>query len=192
LVGFVSTVAFGWIGASSSTAQIQVTSVEELRRELAAGDVIAVVPADGPPVVGRLMRLGDVDLDLRLGARPPHGFGPRDVSIALAAIRSLERPRDSARNGVVIGAGIGAGIGGAMFAHALVVDRNEIEEWAAFYIGAAAVATAVGALLGWAVDAANSKPHLRFDAGSGPRPRVSVHPVYAHGSGIAVVATFSP
>ena len=49
-----------------------------------------------------------------------------------------------------------------------------------FYAGAAAVCTGIGALIGWAIDAANSKPHIRFDASSGGRTKVSVQPVF-HG-----------
>ena len=185
-------VAFGAIGASPCIAQTRVTSLEELRRELAAGDFITVVPAVGQPVAGRLMRFGDVDLDVRLAnKRTPQERGPRDVTIPLDAIQSLERPRDSARNGAAIGAGIGAGFGGAMFVHAFVVDRNEMDEWAPLYVGAAAVCTGIGALIGWAIDAANSKPHIRFDASSGGRTKVSVQPVYSRRRGIALAVSFS-
>jgi hypothetical protein len=177
----------GAIGASPCIAQTRVTSLEELRRELAAGDVITIVPGDGQPVAGRLMRLGNVDFDIRLVNKR----GPRDVSIPFSALQSLERPRDPARNGAVIGAGIGAGVGGAMFVNALLIDRNEIDEWAAFYVGAAAVCTGIGALIGWAVDAANSKPHIRFDASSGGRTKVSLQPVYSRGRGIALAVSVS-
>jgi hypothetical protein len=183
-------VGLGLIGASPGIAQTSVTSLEELRRGLATGDFITVVPAVGEPVAGRLMRLGNVDLDVRLdGKRTPQG--PRDVTIALDAIQSLERPRDSARNGAAIGAGIGAGFGGAMFVHAIVIDRNEMEEWAPLYIGAAAVCTGLGALVGWAMDAANSKPHIRFDASFGGRTKVSVQPVYSRGRGIGLAVSLS-
>jgi hypothetical protein len=180
-------VAFGAIGASPCIAQTRVTSVEELRRELAAGDFITIVPGDGQPVAGRLMRLGNVDLDVRLVNKR----GPRDVTIPFDAIQSLERPRDSARNGAAIGAGIGAGFGGAMFIHAFVIDRNEIDEWATLYVGAAAVCTGIGALIGWAVDSASSKPHIRFDASSGGRTKVSLQPVYSRGRGIAFAVSVS-
>lgn len=181
-------VAFGAIGASPCIAQTtRVTSLEELRRELAAGDFITIIPGDGQPVAGRLIRLGDVDLDVRLVNKR----GPRNVTIPFNAIQSLERPRDSAKNGTAIGAGIGAGIGGAMFIHALVIDRNEIDEWAAFYVGAAAVNAGIGALIGWAVDAANSKPQVRFDASSAGRTKVSVQPVFSRGRGIALAVSFS-
>jgi hypothetical protein len=182
-------VAFGAIGASPCIAQTPVTSVEELRRELGPGDFITVVPAVGQPVAGRLIRFGNVDLDVRLvNKRTPQ---ERDVTIPLNAIQSLERPRDSARNGGAIGAGIGAAYGGAMFVRAIVIDRNEMDEWATFYVGAAAVCTGIGALIGWAIDAANSKTHIRFDASPGGRTKVSVQPVYSPGRGIALAVSFS-
>jgi hypothetical protein len=185
-------VAFGAIGASPCIAQTRVTSVEELRRELAAGDFITIVPGDGQPVAGRLMRLGNVDLDVRLvNKRTRRDRGPQDVTIALNDIQSLERPSDSARNGAALGAGIGAGFGGAMFIHAFVIDRNEIDEWATLYVGAAAVCTGIGALIGWAVDSASSKPHIRFDASSGGRTKVSLQPVYSRGRGIALAVSVS-
>ena len=185
-------IAVGAIGASPCVAQTRVTSLEELRRELASGDFITVVPAGGQPVAGRLMRLGSVDLDVRLvNKRTPRDRGPQDVTIALNDIQSLERPRDSARNGAAIGAGIGAGFGGAMFVHAIVIDRNEMDEWATLYVGAAAVCTGIGALIGWAMDTANSKPHIRFDASSEGRTKVSVQPMYSRGRGIALAVSVS-
>jgi hypothetical protein len=185
-------IVFGSIGVPPAIAQTPVTSLEELRRELATGDFITVVPAVGPPVAGRLMRLGDVDLDIRPAqSRKSGGRGPRDVTIALDALRSLERPRDSARNGAAIGAGIGAGYGAAMFLRAVVVDRNEMDEWAPIYLGGAAVCTGIGALVGWAIDAAKSKPHVRFAASSGGRTKVSVQPRYSPGRGIALAVSLS-
>ena len=185
-------VASSAIGASSSIAQTSVTSLDELRRELAAGDFVTVVPATGQPVGGRLVRFGNVDLTVRLAeTRTPRQRGPRDVTIPLTAIQSLERPRDSARNGAVLGAGIGAGVGGVMFVSALVVDRNEIDEWAAYYAVAAAVCTGIGALLGWAIDTAHSKPHVRFDASSGRRTAVSVQPALALRGGVGLAVTVS-
>ena len=187
LVSSTLIAGFGLIGVSPGTAQTRVTSIEELRRELATGDFITVFTAVGEPVAGRLMRLGNVDLDVRLVNKR----GPRDVTIPFNAIQSLERPRDSARNGAAIGAGIGAGFGGAMFIHAFVIDRNEIDEWATLYVGAAAVCTGIGALIGWAVDSASSKPHIRFDASSGGRTKVSLQPVYSRGRGIALAVSVS-
>ena len=188
-VALLSSTMIVGFGASPGIAQTRVTSLDELRRELATGDVITVVPTDGQPVAGRLMRLGTLDLEVRLAdTRRP---GPREVTVALDAIRSLERRRDSARNGAALGAGIGAGVGGALFIHAIVVDRNEIEEWAPSYVAAAAVCTGIGALVGWAMDAAKSKPHVRFDAPSEGKTTVSVRPAYAKGRGIALTVSFT-
>ena len=179
-------------GAAPCIAQTPVTSLEELRRELAVGDFITVVPADGQPVAGRLVRFGNVDLEVRLATgRTPQERGQQEVTIPLNAIQSLERPRDSARNGAAIGAGIGAAVGGAMFVSAVVIDRNEIDEWAAFYVGAAAVCTGIGALVGWAIDTVNSKPHVRFDASFGRRTAIRVQPTYSRGGGIALAVTLS-
>jgi hypothetical protein len=187
-------VVFSTIAASPCSAQTRVTSVEELRRELTAGDFITFVSGVGPPVAGRLLRLGSNDLDIRVvNKRTPQERGPRDVvlTVPLDDLRSLERPRDSSRNGAAIGAGIGAGFGGAMFVHAMVIDRNEMDEWATLYVGAAAVCTGIGALIGWAMDAANSKPHIRFEASSPGRTKVSVQPAYSRGRGIALAVSVS-
>jgi hypothetical protein len=175
---------FDAIGASPCTAQTLVTSHEALRRELEVGDFITIVPTVGQPVRGRLLRLGNVDLDIRADKRP------RDITMPLDGIRSLERPRDSTRNGAAIGAGIGAAFVGSMFVHALVVDRNEFDEWATLYLGAGAIYTGIGALVGWAIDAANSKPQIRFDASSTARATVSVRPVLIRGGGIALAVSF--
>lgn len=77
-----------------------------------------------------------------------------------------------------------------MFVYAFVVDRNEMDEWAPLYVRAAAVYTGIGALIGWAIDAANSKPHIRFDASCGGRAKVSVQPVSSRGRGIALAVSF--
>jgi hypothetical protein len=116
--------------------------------------------------------------------------GSRNVTMRLDAIRSLERRRDSVRNGAAIGAGIGAGFGGAMFTYASVIDRNEMDEWAPLYVGAAAVYTGIGALIGWASDAASSKPHITFELSFQRKTKVSVQPVYLRGRGIALAVSF--
>jgi len=183
-------VAVGAMGASPCLAQTRVASLEELRRELAAGDFVTVVPAVGPPVAGRLMSLGAGNLNLRLEVGPDKRAA-RDRTIALDDIQSLERPRDSVRNGAALGAGIGAGVGAAMFVTALATDRNEVDEWAPIYAGGTAVCTGLGALLGWAVDAAHSKPHITFVASSGGRTTVRLQPLYLRGPGLALVVSFS-
>jgi len=135
--------------------------------------------------------MSDDDLFIRTAdsSRTPQDRD-RDVTVRLDAIRSLERPRDAVRNGAAIGAGIAAGVGGAMFVNALIVDRNEVDEWAGPYAATAAVFTGIGALIGWAVDAARSKPHIIFD-GSAGRLTVSVQPL-SRRAGIALAVSFSP
>ena len=183
-------VVTGAVGAPPCTAQTRVASLEELRGTLAPGDSITIVPADGQPLAGRLIRLGQDALDLRVvDTRRRQGRGSRDVTMPLAAIRFLERRRDPVKNGAAIGAGIGAGFGAAMFAHALVIDRNELEEWAPLYVGATAACTGIGALIGWGIDAARSKPHITFDPFH-RQASVSVQPVLRRARGIAVAVSF--
>jgi hypothetical protein len=182
------------IGVTSALpciAQTRVTSLEELRGTLAAGDLITIVRADGPPTAGRLIRLSEADLDLRVvNKRTPQDRGPRNVTVPLNTIQSLERRRDSVRNGAAIGSGFGAGFGGAMFTYAFLIDRNEMDEWAPLYVGAAVVYTGIGALIGWAIDAASSKPHIMFEPSSQRKTKVSVQPVYLRGRGIALAVSF--
>ncbi len=184
-------VTMGMAGPSPARAQTRVATLDELRRELAPGDLVTVVPAAGPAVSGRLLRVGDVDLELRTSDKrlAPPGT-PRDVTLALQTIRLLERPPDSARNGARIGAGIGAGLAGGMFLYALAIDRNEVDEWAPFYLKGAVMCTGVGALIGWAIDKSRSKPHIRFEAAEG-RTGVSLLPVVSRGRGIGVAVSVS-
>ena len=188
----LSIVCLGALHAAPCIAQTAVSSMDELRRELAPGDVITVVGTDATPITGRLMRVGDDELQVRAATRrgAPRRGSP-DLTIPFTAIESIERRRDSARNGAGVGAAIGAGVGGAMFVHAMVVDRNEMDEWAALYVGTAAVCTGLGALVGWAVDAAHSKPHIRFESPSARRTTVSVQPRYSRRGGIALAVSFS-
>jgi hypothetical protein len=191
-IGCAVTVACAAIGGSPCSAQTRLTSLEELRRELAAGDVIIVVPAVGQAIKGRLVRLGRDNLDVRpAGRSAAPGHGPRDVTIELDAVQSLQRPRDSVKNGAALGAGIGAGVGGAMFIHALAIDRNELNEWAPIYVASTAITTGIGALIGWAVDAARSKPDITYDAVPSRRTRVSVQPLVSRGPGIGVAVSIS-
>ena len=56
-------------GQSSTTScadgEVRVATLDELRRELSAGDFISVVQTTGDSVRGRLRRFGDADLDLQ-------------------------------------------------------------------------------------------------------------------------------
>src|SRR4029450_719573 len=109
--------------------------------------LITVVPSSGHPVAGRVLRVTADHLEIRRVEKPVvPGTASRDLTIPLNAIQSLERPRAPVRNGVLFGAGAGAGVGGAMFLTAFVIDRNEMDEWAAFYLGGTALCTGVGGL----------------------------------------------
>jgi hypothetical protein len=185
-------VALDMIGASPALAQVRVATLDELRRALSPGDFISVVQTTGDSVRGRLRRFGDTDLDLQAETQqaPPARRGPLDLKIPLSAIQSLERPRDSSRNGALIGAGIGGGFSLAMFVHAAAVDYNEIDEWGAGYLAAGAISTGIGALAGWAIDRAHSKPHIRFDAPSPGTVTIRAVPLLSRGPGMAMVLSF--
>ena len=183
-------VALCMIGTSPALAQVQVGTLEEFRRELSPGDFISLVQTTGDSVRGRLVRFADTALDIRTETRLATGKQHADVTVPLGTIRSLERPRDSSRNGVLIGAGVGAGVSLGMFIHAAAVDYNEIDEWGPLYLAYGAVYTGVGALVGWAIDSAHSKPHVRFNAPSAQTMRIRVAPLLARRKGMALVLSF--
>lgn len=171
---------------------VRVVTMDELRRELRPGDVISVVRTTGGAVRGRLRRIGDADIDLQPETRqaPSTERRPLDLTIPLSAMLALERPRDSSRNGALIGAGIGAGLTLAGFTYAAAVDANEIDEWGPMYLAMGGLYTGLGALAGWAIDRAHSKPHIRFDAPSPRTVTVRAGPLRSRGPGIVVVLLF--
>ena len=179
-------------GPSLALAQARVATLDDLRRELRPGDFISVVQTAGESVSGRLRRFGDTDLDIEAENRPTAGQHQRllDVTIPRSAIQSLERPRDSSRNGALIGAGIGGGFALTMFVWALSVDRNEIDEWASSYLAGGGICTGIGALAGWAIDFAHSRPHVRFDAPATGTMTIRAVPLLSRGPGIALVVSF--
>jgi hypothetical protein len=148
--------------------------------------VISVVQTTGRSITGRLQRFGDTDLEIQAGERRR----PLDVTIPLSAIQSLERPRDSPRNGALIGAGVGAGLTLAQFVWAAAVDYNEIDEWGPTYLAMGGIYTGLGALAGWAIDLAKSKPHIRFDAPSTRTMTIRAVPLLSRGRGMAFVVSF--
>jgi hypothetical protein len=185
-------VVLNQISASPAVAQARVATLDQLQHELAPGDSISLVRTGGESLTGRLLRFGDSDLELRIviPRQPGREGHPLDVTIPLETIRSLERPRDSSRNGALIGATVGAGFAGAMFVSAVVTDRNEIDEWAPIYFGYGALFTGIGGLVGWAIDSANSKPHIRFDRPSAEGTKVWVVPLLSRRRGLAVGVSF--
>lgn len=178
-------VAFAILGPSPALAQARAVTFEEMRRALSPGDLISVVQTKGDSITGRLRRIGDTDLDLQ----PATPGSPTPLKIPLSAIQSLERPRDSSRNGALIGAAIGGGFWLAMFAYAAAVDFNEIDEWAGVYVAAGAISGGIGALAGWAIDRAHSKTHIRFDARPGTLS-FRVVPRVSRGWGMTMVLSF--
>jgi hypothetical protein len=177
-------------GTSPARAQVRVATLEELRRELSPGDVISLVQTTGDSVTGRLVRFADTALDIRTETRQVAGSQRLDVTVPLDTIRALERPRDSSRNGVLIGVGVAAGLSLTTFVYAAAVDSNEIDEWGPIYLAMGAAYSGVGALLGWAIDAAHSKPHVKFNAPPAETMTIRVAPAFAWGKGMAFVLSF--
>jgi hypothetical protein len=182
--------ALAVIGTAPALAQVRQTTLEELRHEVSPGDFISLVQTSGESISGRLVGFGDTVLEIRSETREETGRQHLNVTVPLDAIRSLERPRDSSRNGLRIGAGIGGGISLGMFIYAAAVDSNEIDEWAPTYLAMGALYTGIGALVGWAVDSAHSKPHLQFNAPSAQAMRIAVAPLFTRRKGMAVVMSF--
>jgi len=163
---------------TSAAAQIPVRSVSdagELHRELSPKDEISVLQVSGDVLTGRLVRLEAGNLEIRIP--PSAGHPPGLFSLPLTNIRSIERRPDSSKNGALIGAGIGAGFALGMFSWAFASDRNEMDEWGKAYLVGGALTSGIGALLGWAIDAAHSKPRVRLELSAAPpRPGQSVRP----------------
>ena len=169
------------VPASSALGQAGTSSLDALRRELGRGDAISIVREGGESLTGRLLRIGDRDLDIRIAG--PRG---RDLTILLDDVQSLERRRDSVRNGALVGAGIGAGLFGTMFVYAVAVDRNEMDEWAPVYLKAGAAVVGLGALVGAAIDRILSKPYVRFDSGASRGATLRVVPLAPRGQDVGL------
>lgn len=185
-------VAFDQIGASLVLAQVRVASLEELSRELSPGDVITLVQKDKKSVTGRLLRFGDTDLEIRAEVDiSPQERRRIEITVPRSAVQSVERRKDSTKNGALIGAGAGAGVALTQFLWAVAVDSNEMDEWGATYILVGGVYTGIGALAGWVIDAAHSKPHVRFDASTESKLRFRVTPRFSRNSrGVALSVSF--
>lgn len=176
--------------SGSGDGHLLTASTANLRRALSRGDAVSLVKVDGERITGRVVRVGDEDIEVRsdsvTGGRQRRHLNLR---IPLEAVMSLDRPRDPIGNGLLIGAGIGAGVGLGLMAHAFAVDTNESDEWFAGYVVATVAFAGIGALAGWAIDAAHSKRHFRFQR-EADGARVRLVPTYAKGPGLAVAVAF--
>ncbi|HEX7778194.1 MAG TPA: hypothetical protein VF424_03090, partial [Vicinamibacterales bacterium] len=145
LLAVVAVVGLDLVGGDTAAAQSQVNTLDELRRELTVGDVVTAVNAAGESVTGRLVRVDDNTLELVLES--PRGkaraTGGLHVTIPLVDLRGLDRPRDSTKDGVLLGAAIGGGSALAMFLYAIAVDRNEVDEWGPVYLAVGGAFTGV-------------------------------------------------
>ena len=172
IVLFVASIAIDLTASTTSAAQnqiVRVDSIAALSGELMPGDRVIVTQVSGAVLRGKLIKLGDVDFEMAV--TEPHIDGQpegRTLAIPLGSVLAIERLPDSTRNGALTGAAIGAGAVLGMFIWALSVDRNEFDEWGQGYLAAGAVASGLGALIGWAADAAHSKPPVRFEVIHGP------------------------
>lgn len=186
LVWLVAFVLFGLVPAGPVVAQVRLSTLDDVRREVTPGDLITVATG-GDTIAGRLQRWGDTDLVIRTVAQPTAGQQRRssDVTIRVSDLQSLERPRDSSKNGALIGAAIGGGFVAG-------VSLAEDVDWSRFgqYMAVAAGYTGVGALLGWVIDRAHSKRHVRFDASSPRSARIHVIPLRAQGAGISLAVSY--
>lgn len=182
----------GQVPPAAALDEVSEAVAAQLRQALSPGDVVSILRTTGEPLKGRLLRLGDSDLVLRSDAERVAGEEGRHPSFTIpySTIRALERPRDSSKNGTLIGLGVGIGVWVPFFARAVAIDRNEMDEWAGGYVVAGATFAGIGALVGWAIDAAHSKAHFRFVAGTRPPARVRVEPLVTPGKGASVVVSF--
>jgi hypothetical protein len=137
-------------------------------------------------------RLGDTDLDIQAENRRTPGQQRRvlDINIPYSAIQSLERPVDSSRDGAIIGACTSVCPVLVMFVWAVAVDLNEIDEWFPYYLQAGCICSGIGALAGWAIDFAHSKPYIRFDAPYKGTVMIRAVPLVSRGPGMALVVSF--
>ena len=174
---------------AASARQAPLSSLDDLRRALARDDRVTIVRRTGGPIQGRVVRVGDATLDIDAPGQPAAGRRQRqDLSIPWTDLVSLERPRDSSRNGALIGASVGGGFWLAMFVYGAAVDYNEIDEWAGAFLAAGAISAGIGALAGWAIDRAHSKPPIRFALVSSRT--VTIRAVPWRGRGAAIVLSF--
>jgi hypothetical protein len=176
--------------AAPALAQSRAVTLEELRQALAPGDHVSLVRTDAEPLTGQLVQVGDRELRIIVPSKSEQPRLQLDVTIPYEEVLSLDRRRDPSRNGALIGAAIGAGFVGTLFGVGVTIDRNEIDEWGPIYLGYGVVFTGAGALVGWAIDRAHSKPAVRYDKSSGQTTMIRVVPLGFRGRGVALSVSF--
>ena len=167
--GLLSTFAAVAIAPAIALAQPQRVTLDEMRAALQRGDQVAFVQADGQSLKGKLTRIDESVLQVMVTTMDDKGVvKERDVVVPFSDLQSLERRKDSVMNGVRNGALVGAGIAAAFFIHSVAIDANEMDEWGASHVdGIRPCYTGIGALVGWSIDAANSKPPLVWSGTAG-------------------------
>ena len=147
-----------------------------LTEQVPAGEVVYVTDAAGATVRGKLMRISNDVVELRMNTTT------RDIR-ASDVVRIQWQKRDSLLNGIVIGGGIGA-IHGIYW---LIADPNECTGLCAEDY----VAIGVGALLGGFIDRAIKKKVTVYDSASRRSTKLTVSPILVRERrGLQVAVTF--
>ena len=182
--------ALALVFGAPAAAQVRVVSLDELKSALAPGDIVSIVSGSEEPITGKVLQVDAEGLRVDSDTESSGSLGRRIVDVPYSWIRSLDRPRDPTGNGAAIGAAVGAGIGATLFALAYAGDANEVGEWSGAYIAVAGILAGGGALIGWGIDRAHSKPPLRFEGGSSASTTMSVSPFVGRRRGVRVRFSF--
>jgi hypothetical protein len=169
IVGLAALLSVTTVGALPARAQVSVTA-DELLAQLAPGDRVRIAASKGPEIEGIVKRIHVDKNSIEIDSKAK---GWRGEVLAIGELGAVERIPDSVKNGTLIGLGIGAGVAAAQFVYALAVDYNEIDEWAGIYVATGAAYSGIGALIGWRIDAARSKPRIRYEAAVSPAPKIT-------------------
>jgi hypothetical protein len=174
-----------WVPAPAA-AQQPVKSFDQLNTRLKAGDTVWVTDAQGREITGKIRDLSAASLILDAGGTP------RDVQAAQVGTIRLQ-PKDSLKNGVLLGAVIGAALGVASCAANSECIEDEGGPGVSMALGI--LGAAAGAGIGAGIDAAVKGPKLVVyrapgTAGQAP-PSVSIGPVLTpRRGGVAVSFAF--
>lgn len=177
------------VEAASQDASL-ITSPGELRARLRVGDRVRVTERNGDEWRGEVTRIGMTDCELVTEPSARRDDPSRlMVTMPYDVIAALERRRDSTLNGALIGAGVGGGAMLGVFLYMVAVDRNEMDEWAGAYAASGLVAAGIGALVGWGIDAAQSRAAFTYRPETTRATQVRIGPMIsrnAAGLGVSV------